>query len=40
MEKDSERLQLFGFLDPKKLLEAGKRGGFMREKSEREVKKK
>ena len=32
-------IQLFGFLDPKKLLDAGKGGAFIRGKSEGEVKK-
>jgi hypothetical protein len=32
-------IQLFGFLDPKKLLDAGKGGAFIRGKSESEVKK-
>jgi hypothetical protein len=32
MGKDNEHLELFGFLDPKKLLEAGKGAVFIREK--------
>jgi hypothetical protein len=32
-------IQLFGLLDPQKLLEAGKGGAFIRGKSEGEVKK-
>jgi hypothetical protein len=32
-------IQLFGLLDPKKALEGGKKAGFIRENSAREVKK-
>jgi hypothetical protein len=39
MGKDSEHLQLLGFLDPKKLLEVGKETAFTGGKSESEVKK-
>jgi hypothetical protein len=35
----AKMIQLFGFLDPKKLLDAGKGGAFIRGKSEGEVKK-